>query len=139
MNINLNHILIRTPDLGAMHRFWTAVIGLEQTPRPPFPFPGEWLGTGDRALVHLVEDARRMPGAGPIAHVALEGANYQTLMENLNNRGVHYVEKDVPGSGERQVFVAGPDGLTVEMLFPCGVATDSRPYADDHAHEVFTR
>ena len=128
--MKLNHVLVRTTDLDAMHRFWTAVIGLEQTTRPPFPFRGEWFGIDGTPFVHVVEDRSVNSSAGPIAHVALEGADYASLIRSLKQHDVHYQEKDVPLSGERQVFVAGPDGLLVEMLFPMGVSDIPKPYGE---------
>lgn len=68
----------------------------------------------------MVVDSTQAQGSGSIAHLALEGANYDGLIEALNKNGVRYGENDVPVSGERQVFISGPDGLNVEMLFQLG-------------------
>lgn len=125
--MKLNHVLVRTTDLNAMSRFWTEVIGLEQGYRPPFPFRGAWFYSYNQALVHVAEDRSVDPCAGPIVHVALEGADYDDLIATLKQRDVAYDEKDVPLSGERQVFVIGPDGLMVEMLFSLGEG-DGKPY-----------
>ena len=116
--MNLNHILVMTTDLAAMEHFWTKLIGLRVVKRPPFPFNGLWIYNEDKPLVHIAEQNQAVFGNGSIAHVALEGADYKTLLERLHQNTYSYVQKVVPFSGERQVFIAGPDGLTVEMLFP---------------------
>lgn len=116
--MNLNHILILTTDLATMEHFWTKLIGLRVGKRPPFPFNGLWIYSEDKPLVHIAEQHHAALGNGPIAHVALEGADYKALLERLDQNAYSYTEKLVPLSGERQVFVAGPDNLTVEMLFP---------------------
>lgn len=127
--MKLNHVLVHTTNLSTMTQFWTDVIGLQRGPRPPFPFRGAWMYSDDQPLVHIAEDRNSGTDRGPIAHVAIEGGNYKSLMTALNQQEVDYVEKDVPLPGERQVFVAGPDELTVEMLFPLGTTNDqSHPY-----------
>jgi hypothetical protein len=86
--------------------------------RPPFPFNGLWLYSHDNPLIHIAEQPFSAFGNGSIAHVALEGANYNALLKRLDNSAYSYTEKTLPISNERQLFITGPDGLTVEMLFP---------------------
>ena len=116
--MKLNHVLIITNDLNAMQSFWTTVIGLEVGERPPFQFDGLWLYSDNTPFVHIAEQKGSSLSHGSIAHIAFEGANYKDLMVRLNKTGHSYTEKDVPLSNDRQVFVAGPNGVTVEMMFP---------------------
>jgi lactoylglutathione lyase len=116
--MKLNHILVLTSDLTAMEYFWTKLIGLRVGERPHFPFKGLWVYSEDKPLVHIAEQHQAAFENGSIAHVALEGADYNALIGRLNQNTYFYTEKVVPLSGDRQVFIAGPDGLTVEMLFP---------------------
>ena len=116
--MKLNHVLVLTTNLKAMECFWTKLIGLQVGERPPFPFNGIWIYSDDRPLIHIAEQAASEFGNGAIAHVALEGADYKALLERLGKNTYVYTEKLVPLSGERQVFIVGPDGLIVEMLFP---------------------
>lgn len=128
--MKLNHNLVLTTDLEAMNHFWTKAIGLTLGDRPPFPFKGEWFYSEDKPLIHVAEQTNINPQGGAIAHLALEGGDYQTLITTLKEFGYNYSEKDVPLSGERQVFVAGPDGLIVEMMFPLGSADEvEHPYS----------
>jgi lactoylglutathione lyase len=122
--MKLNHSLILTTDLEAMNLFWTKAIGLTIGDRPPFPFKGEWFYSEGKPLIHIAEQNNIDPQGGAIAHVALEGGNYNTLIYDLKRYNYKYTEKDVPVSGEHQVFVAGPDGLMVEMIFPLGTSDD---------------
>ena len=39
----LFHVGLRTADLGASVRFYTAVLAMIPVARPPLPFPGAWL------------------------------------------------------------------------------------------------
>lgn len=106
-----------------MTQFLTKVIGLEQGHRPPFPFNGAWFYSSGKPLVHVVEGLGAVADTGSIDHMALDGANYDELMASINQHGRQYYEMDVPLSGERQVFVSGPDRLTVEMIFPLGATS----------------
>ena len=116
--MKLNHVLVLTTGLKEMACFWTELIGLHVGYRPPFPFNGLWLYSDEKPLVHIAEQPYSAFGYGSIAHVALEGAHYNLLLERLNKSTYTYTEKRVPESREQQVFITGPDGLTVEMLFP---------------------
>ncbi|RUM94963.1 MAG: lactoylglutathione lyase [Thiothrix sp.] len=116
--MKLNHILVITTDLKMMKDFWTQVIGLQPGDRPPFPFKGLWLYSEGTPFVHVAEQKDASFGHGSIAHLAFEGADYGGLLSRLKQSNHAYTEKDVSLSGDRQVFIAGPDGLTVEMMFP---------------------
>jgi len=116
--MKLNHVLVLTSDLQAMRSFWINVIGLREGWRPDFPFAGLWLYFDEKPLIHIAEQLGVTFTHGAISHVALEGANYKELLSRCQQFNQTYTEKNVPQSGERQVFLSGPDGLTVEMLFP---------------------
>jgi lactoylglutathione lyase len=115
--MKLNHVLVLTSDLQAMRAFWLNVIGLHEGWRPDFPFAGLWLYFDETPLIHIAEQQGATFSYGALSHVALEGANYKELLSRCQQFNQTYTEKDVPESGERQVFLSGPDGLTVEMLF----------------------
>jgi len=116
--MKLNHVLVLTSNLKAMENFWIKVVGLEVGKRPPFPFDGLWLYSDGTPYVHVAEQKGASFGHGAIAHLAFERADYKDLMLRLKQSKHPYTEKDVPLSGDRQVFIAGPDGVTVEMMFP---------------------
>jgi lactoylglutathione lyase len=118
MAMKINHVLILTSDLKTMESFWIKVIGLEVGERPPFPFDGLWLYSDGIPFVHVAEQKDARFGHGSIAHLAFDGADYEALMLRLKQSQHPYTEKDVRLSNDRQVFIAGPDGVTVEMMFP---------------------
>ncbi len=127
--MKLNHLLLQTRDMSAITDFFTEVIGLEHGFRPPFPFKGAWLYGGKEALIHLVEtplDSTAQTeylglntdeGPGLVDHIAFQGANYKNFIDLLRQHGIEYYERTVPLTQEHQVFVQGPEGLKIEMLF----------------------
>jgi lactoylglutathione lyase len=119
--MKINHVLVRTGDLEAMNRFLIDVIGLEEGNRPPFPFAGSWLYSEGKTIVHVILDSSAGNADGAVDHVALEGADYDRLLASLTKHEIEYAEYTVPQSREHQVFVSGPDGLKVEMLFPAEI------------------
>jgi lactoylglutathione lyase len=119
--MKINHVLVRASDLETMNRFLVDAIGLEAGERPPFPFSGSWLYSDGKPIIHVIHDLSAGNADGAVDHVALEGADYDILLAALTRYDINYAERNVPQSGEHQVFVSGPDGLKVEMLFPAGI------------------
>ena len=127
--MKLNHLLLQTRDMNAMTAFFTKVIGLEHGFRPPFPFKGAWLYGDKEALIHLVETPLESTaqtehlgfntgeGPGLVDHIALQGADYKRLIDLLRQYGIEYSERTVPLTQEHQVFIQGPEGLKIEMVF----------------------
>jgi lactoylglutathione lyase len=139
--MKLNHILVLTTDLNTMELFWTELIGLHVGERPPFPFDGLWLYSGNQALIHVAEQPNSEFGQGSIAHVALECSQYPLLLKRLNNSKYPFTEKIVPLSNERQLFIQGPDGLVVEILYPLNEGNESinnAPHRAYHTNENIT-
>lgn len=116
--MKLNHILILSSDMEKTNRFWTKVIGLELGVRPPFAFPGSWLYSEGKPVIHVVPDSPNEYGRSAIDHVAIEGDNYDALIEALVQHNLKYAERDVPLTGQHQVFITAPDDVKVEILFP---------------------
>ena len=105
MNIEINHILVRTTRLKNMSQFLTQTVGIEEGFRPSFNFPGAWLYSDNRSLVHLVEVnsdnngqsdylAQQSSGAeiglGAVDHIAFSGGNYPQLIERLKQQHIEY-------------------------------------------------
>jgi lactoylglutathione lyase len=132
MNIEINHVLVRTRDLNKMIWFLNETVGLKEGLRPPFNFPGAWLYSNDKPLIHLVEinpdDEGQSDylgdqisgsenGSGAVDHIAFSGTDYPELIMRLKQHQIKYFERTVPLTGEHQVFAEGPDGLRIELLF----------------------
>jgi catechol 2,3-dioxygenase-like lactoylglutathione lyase family enzyme len=133
MNVQaLDHVNILTGDVERTRGFLTSVLGLEDGPRPAFGTPGHWLYRNGTAIVH-VSDARQKEvthaldasqgddakgGArGIVDHVAFRCSGYRATMERLRSLGIPVHEATIPGAGDRQVFVDGPDDVSFELIF----------------------
>ncbi len=113
----LDHFTIVTGDLEASKRFYTEILGLAEGRRPAFKFPGAWLYSGDRPMLHLIaSDDERAP-RGPIDHCAFRMTGYKEMIEKLDGAGLKYRENDLLGMPIRQVFVHGPDGARIELVY----------------------
>ena len=70
----LDHFNIRTRKLDDTVRFYEDVLGLEKGARPNFAFPGAWMYSEGKAVVHLVDisktDEPQKPDSGVVHHVA---------------------------------------------------------------------
>lgn len=114
----LDHVNIRTAQLGVMTRFYEAVLGLAAGPRPPFSFGGAWLYLGEKAVVHLVETGSPPKGADPgLEHFAFRASGYAEFIDRLKAHEVAYRLATVPESGLRQVHFHDPDGNHIEVGF----------------------
>ena len=139
MALSLNHYSIRTTDLDACERFYCGLLGLVVGPRPPFPFPGLWLYTGDTAVwanaaVHIIGIDRNDPaglkqylgdrdeaglhGTGAVDHVAFFATGLAETLQRLRSQGIELRERTVPLLNLHQVFVDDPNGIVVELNFP---------------------
>lgn len=130
-----DHILIRVQDLHRMIQFFTEILKLKEGARPAFPFPGAWLYSENQPLIHLALNYEGLDSSahkaqehylgkrsatsqqGMVDHIAFQGDDYIALISRLKNSATAYFERSVPVSGEHQVFVTGPEGLLLEILF----------------------
>jgi catechol 2,3-dioxygenase-like lactoylglutathione lyase family enzyme len=129
----LEHFLVMTRDLDATRDFYRDVLGLKEGPRPELGFPGHWLYLGDTPVIHIAEwesytahserleipVTRPAAGTGPLDHVAFNGsdAQYATLRQRLDSRGLKYHPHDSSAIGLRQIFLDDPNGLKLELNF----------------------
>ena len=65
----LGHVAVSTTDLERATRFYTAVLGLRQVPRPELTMSGVWLAA-DNALLHLGL-VSEIHDRDPLAHFAV--------------------------------------------------------------------
>jgi catechol 2,3-dioxygenase-like lactoylglutathione lyase family enzyme len=139
MAMTLNHFSIRTLDLEACERFYCGLLGLVPGPRPPFPFPGLWLYSGDtaqwsNAAVHIIgidrndpeglkqylgdRDEASLHGTGSVDHLAFFATGLAEMLARLQAQAVPYRERTVPLLGLHQVFVDDPNGVVIELNYP---------------------
>lgn len=114
----LDHVNIRTAQLGEMRRFYRDVVGLEEGPRPSFGFDGAWLYCGGRAAVHLVAVERTPEGREPrIEHFAFRASGLPSFLETLREKNVTHTSNVVADLGIRQINIHDPDGNHIEIQF----------------------
>ena len=120
----LAHVAIKAADLEATIAFYQQVIGLELVPRPPFNFPGAWLGTDGNALVHLYGGQRALApdGSNPhetgsVDHVSFWAQGYTGQRARLEKFGLPFREARPPETTLAQLFVLDPNGVMLEMTY----------------------
>lgn len=117
--ISLNHINIHADDLEAARDFLLAVLPeLRQGFRPPFDFKGYWLYLGEQPIIHMQNRSAGTGGRGWIDHLAFAPFDFDTEKARLDAGGFACVVGGIPGTGIRQLFVSGPEGLKLELQCP---------------------
>jgi lactoylglutathione lyase len=132
--MQLNHALLLVSDLDEMSQFLIRTLGLKEGQRPPFGFTGVWLydernvpcihiaGRNDinpEQSFYLGHDDKHSstPSLPTVDHLAFTSNDYQGLKGRLLTYNVPFVEREIPEANEHQVFITGPDGLKIEILF----------------------
>ena len=114
----LDHVNLRTARLAAMENFYREVLGLTPGSRPDFPFPGAWLYSGERAVVHLVEVARAPKTGEPsLEHFAFLCTDLIGMRARLTAAGIAFRPARVPTTGNLQLHVFDPDGNHIVLQF----------------------
>lgn len=115
----MDHVNIRTANLGDMVRWYKDVLGMPTGPRPDFPFPGAWLYVGDQAYVHLVGVETQPRGGGEVTleHFAFRATGMAKFLQRLEAAGVAHSVDPVPGFPVVQVNLHDPDGNHIHVDF----------------------
>jgi catechol 2,3-dioxygenase-like lactoylglutathione lyase family enzyme len=127
----LNHYFVRANDLERSRRFYCDIVGLEPMPRPDFPFPGYWLGTGGKIQVHMgphgipnaefyylgTTPASATDNTGVVDHIAFLATEPEAFAERCDAAGLVTRKRYFPEFRLFQMFVKDPDGLTIELNF----------------------
>jgi catechol 2,3-dioxygenase-like lactoylglutathione lyase family enzyme len=117
----LDHFNIRTRKLTETVRFYENVLGLEKGPRPNFAFPGAWMYSEGKAVVHLVDisatDEPQKPDSGVVHHVAFVSTGFDGMSQRLKSRGMPFEALQVPGGELWQIFVNDPNGVMIELNY----------------------
>jgi catechol 2,3-dioxygenase-like lactoylglutathione lyase family enzyme len=128
----LNHYFVRSKDLEKSRHFYCDVLGFEVMPRPDFPFPGYWLGVNGAIQVHMGLDGipetekyyygttaeSAKDNAGVVDHIAFLATDPAAFARRFRQIGLPSRERYFAEIGLFQIFVADPDGLTIELNFP---------------------
>ncbi len=119
MQLNkFDHVSIVTANLDAMVDWYTAILGMENGGRPPFPFPGAWLYVGGGAVVHLVGMDEQPNTQEPrIEHFAFTATGLSAFIERLEAAGIVYQPARVPGLETLQINLHDCDGNHIHIDF----------------------
>lgn len=117
----LDHFNIRTRKLADTVRFYEDILGLEKGPRPDFAFPGAWMYSEGKAVVHLVDISKteepQKPDSGVVHHVAFISRGFAGMQQRLESKGFKYDSRQVPGGELWQIFVDDPNGVMIELNY----------------------
>ncbi|MFC3941315.1 extradiol dioxygenase [Pseudomonas gingeri NCPPB 3146 = LMG 5327] len=127
---HLDHFTLRTSRVDETVAFFRDAIGLEVGWRPAFPFPGQWLYAGERALLHIADLDRGNSeleaylgarvgggGTGALDHIAFRCSDLPGMRQRLRDLGLPFDERVVPDLAEHQLFVEDPNGIGIELIF----------------------
>jgi catechol 2,3-dioxygenase-like lactoylglutathione lyase family enzyme len=133
----LFHLAIKTADLARTLAFWTGVIGLRETARPDFGYPGAWLACGQpggQAIIHVYAGGPALgrqgvvdSGTAAIDHVSLACTGYHAYIARFRAAGLDWREFLVPGTSLWQLFVYDPSGVQLELTFEGAVEAGPPP------------
>jgi catechol 2,3-dioxygenase-like lactoylglutathione lyase family enzyme len=137
----LDHFNIRTRKLADTVRFYEDILGLEKGPRPDFAFPGAWMYSEGKAVVHLVDISKteepQKPDSGVVHHVAFISRGFADMQKRLEGKGFKYDSRQVPGGDLWQIFVDDPNGVMIELNYEAakeeGVAAAPAEVREDMA------
>jgi catechol 2,3-dioxygenase-like lactoylglutathione lyase family enzyme len=117
----LDHFNIRTRKLAETVSFYEDVLGLEKGARPNFAFPGAWMYSEGKPVVHLVDISStaeaQKPDSGCVHHVAFASRGFDTMRQRLKSKGMRFEARQVPGGDLWQIFVNDPNGVMIELNY----------------------
>jgi len=117
----LDHFNIRTRKLDETVRFYQDILGLEKGARPNFAFPGAWMYSEGKPVVHLVDISRtdepQKPDSGVVHHVAFASQGFAGMKQRLEAKGTAFDFRQVPGGDLWQIFVDDPNGVMIELNY----------------------
>jgi catechol 2,3-dioxygenase-like lactoylglutathione lyase family enzyme len=118
MITDMNHFTVLADDLAHTVRFYTELLGLTPGPRPDLGFPGVWLYTGQRAVLHVI-GGRALPDqpAGVLDHMAFSAQDLSQTVSKLRELEVDYKLGRQPETQLWQLFFRDPNGAKVELVF----------------------
>jgi catechol 2,3-dioxygenase-like lactoylglutathione lyase family enzyme len=117
----LDHFNIRTRRLDDTVRFYEDILGLQNGERPNFSFPGAWMYSEGRPVVHLVDisptSEPQKPDSGVVHHVAFASRDFNGMKQRLQSKGMAFDTRQVPGGALWQIFVRDPNGVMIELNY----------------------
>ena len=122
---SFDHLTLIGDDLAATRKFYVDFLGMTESQRPDFDFPGAWFQIG-AVQIHATcaSDLAGLAGWGDRQvrsisrghHFAFTVDNFEDALTAINNLGIEI--GDGPKSrpdGAKQVYIYDPDGHLVEI------------------------
>lgn len=116
----MNHFTILAEDREKTLAFYCGLLGLQETWRPAFDFPGAWLGAAADGppILHIVFGRQLpQPRQGVIDHMAFTARDLKGVKARLDAAGQRYELGRLPDVGTWQLFTFDPNGARVELDF----------------------
>jgi catechol 2,3-dioxygenase-like lactoylglutathione lyase family enzyme len=129
---SLDHVNILTNDVEACRRFYVDGLGFDEGFRPAFKEPGLWLYIGGTPVVHIIETGAPLPkhngtidgqvqfgvtDSGAVDHIAFRALNFDKFTARLDDHGIKWQDREIPGMDLHQLFCFDPHGVKVEFNF----------------------
>jgi catechol 2,3-dioxygenase-like lactoylglutathione lyase family enzyme len=115
----MDHFTVLTKDAIATAEFYSFVLRLEPGPRPNFAFPGVWLYSQGKPILHVVEKDEIPARDGVLDHMAFWGTDLAGFVARLRARGIPFdlrrAPEGGPATGVWQLFFRDPNGARVEI------------------------
>src|SRR3981081_3159740 len=109
----LDHFNIRTRKLADTVRFYEEILGLKNGDRPNFAFPGAWMYSEGKAVVHLVDisqtSEQQKPDSGVVHHVAFASRDFAGMKQRLQSKGMAFDVRQGPRGALWARFVHNPN------------------------------
>ena len=125
---SLDHVTIVVKDLERSRQFYVDGLGMRETPRPAFTFPGSWFQAG-ATQIHLIQEHVGTPPAGNPRPEQFRTSRSHHFAFVVDDAEATYVRAQELGlkivsppkarpDGFVQVFLNDPDGHVVELCSP---------------------
>ena len=115
MTMKLNHLHLKTGDPAKTAQFYVDVLGakiVSQTPNGGYRVDLHGLSLN---VTKFFENQARAQKYG-MEHIAIDTDELDTLVENLEARGIAILEQTTVSGGRRVCFFEGPDGVQLEFI-----------------------
>src|SRR4029077_12704317 len=139
----LDHFNIRNHKLADTVRFYEDILGLQNGDRPNFAFPGAWMYSEGKAVVHLVDISPttepQKPDSGVVHHVAFVSQGFVAMKARLQSKGMAFEARQVPGGDLWQIFVNDPNGVMIELNYEAAKEQGGGSAPSERADDVGRR
>jgi catechol 2,3-dioxygenase-like lactoylglutathione lyase family enzyme len=114
----MNHFTIVAEDPKATTDYYIGLLGLEDGYRPDLGFPGAWLYSDGKAILHIIY-GRPMPNprTGVLDHMAFSAKGLKEAQKRFDASGIKYTLNRQVGTRIWQLFSFDPNGARVELDF----------------------